>query len=510
MTAEPPPESLLAKTAGGAGWVIGFRMVTRLLGIASTLTLVRLLGPGDFGLVALASSFAQTVDAFANLSPHEAIVRERAPDRAMYDTAFTMSFLRGLVTALVIAVGAAPASAFFHEPRMAPVLLALAAATLIGSVENIAVADFVRTFAFRKEFQLWTIPRVVQVVATVGFALLWPTYWALVFGIVVGRVVRTGLSYAMRPYRPRLALSAWRRITGFTVWSWAIYMVGMLRDRCDTVLVGRFFSSASVGVYALGGEIASLPTSELVEPLCRACFPSFSQLRHSGAGVAETYLRLVAATALLVLPAGVGIAMVADPLVHIAFGPKWLQAIPLIQILAIGATASALGSISSTLFSAYAMLRTTFMVMLGGGVVRVGLLLLLLPGGTLLTAALIGTAVGLCEQAVAIGIAMHRFEVGALALLRVLWRSLLGVAAMAGVLVWLGLGLAAATTAPWRDLLLTAGVGALIYATVTGLAWVAVGRPDGPERDLLSVLGGVWRRLRGWRWPGPAGALRLR
>lgn len=65
---DPASGSLLAKTAGGAGWVIGFRMVTRLLGIASTLTLVRLLGPGDFGLVALASSFAQTVDAVANLT----------------------------------------------------------------------------------------------------------------------------------------------------------------------------------------------------------------------------------------------------------------------------------------------------------------------------------------------------------------------------------------------------------------------------------------------------------
>jgi O-antigen/teichoic acid export membrane protein len=125
-------DALLAKTASGAGWVIGFRLTTRLLGIASTLTLVRLLGPGDFGLVALASSFAQTIDTIANLSPHEAVIRERAPDRAMYDTAFTMSFLRGLLTAAVIAAGSVPAAGFFHEPRLVPVLLALAVSTLIG------------------------------------------------------------------------------------------------------------------------------------------------------------------------------------------------------------------------------------------------------------------------------------------------------------------------------------------------------------------------------------------
>jgi O-antigen/teichoic acid export membrane protein len=495
MTA--PTDSVLAKTANGAGWVIGFRLITRLLGIGSTLTLVRILGPGDFGLVALASSFAQTIDTLANLSPHEAVIRERAPDRAMYDTAFTMSFLRGLLTSAVIAAGAIPAADFFHEPRMMPVLLALAVSTLIGSAENIACVDFMRSFAFHKEFQLWTVPRVIQVIATITFALIWPTYWALVFGIVTGRTVRTALSYIMRPYLPRLTLSAWRRITGFTIWSWAIYIVGMLRDQAGTVLVGRFFSAASVGVYALGGEIASLPTSELVEPLCRACFPGFSQLRHTGLGVAQTYVRLMAATAILVLPAGVGIAMVADPLVRVAFGPNWLAAIPIIQIFGIAATVGALGSISTTLFSAYAMLRTTFAIVLGGGIARVALLLALLPGGgTLMTAALAGMAVGLCEQATTIGIAMLRFRVRPAELVRAVWRSLLGAATMGAALVWLGLGLAPATEQPWRQMLSAAGTGAAIYVATVALAWLAAGRPEGPERDLSALAGGVGRKLR--------------
>jgi lipopolysaccharide exporter len=322
--------SLLAKTASGAGWVVAFRMITRLLGIVSTLILAHLLGPGDFGLVALASGFAQTVDAVTNLSVHEAIVIERTPDRAIYDTAFSMNLVRGVLTAGVIAATAWPAANFFHEPRLAVVLLALAGSNFVGAMENIATADFMRTFAFHREFQLWTIPRVLQVIATIGFALIWPTYWALVFGIATGRVLRTVLSYVMYPFVPRFTLRAWRRIVGFTTWSWAIYIIVILRDRIDTLLIGRLFSSGQVGIYALGGEIASLPTSELVEPLCRACFPSFSQLRHDGQSVRQTYLRLIGAAMIVVLPAGIGIAAVADPLVKLAFGPRWLEAIPMI------------------------------------------------------------------------------------------------------------------------------------------------------------------------------------
>jgi O-antigen/teichoic acid export membrane protein len=501
---EAPEASLLSKTAGGAGWVVGFRMVTRLLGIVSTLTLARLLGPGDFGLVALASGFAQTVDAVTNLSVHEAIIRERAPERSMYDTAFTMSLIRGLVTAAVVAAAASPVAGFFHEPRLAVVLLALAGSNLIGAVENIATADFMRTFAFHKEFQLWTIPRVLQVIVTISFALIWPTYWALVAGIVTGRVARTVLSYTMYPYLPRITLSAWRRIAGFTAWSWVTYMIVILRDRIDTLLIGRLFSAGQVGIYALGGEIASLPTTELIEPLCRACFPGFSQLRHDGLSVGQTFVRLLGAAAMLVLPAGAGIAAVADPLVKLAFGTRWLEAIPMIQILGVTATLGLIGSLSGTLFSAYAMLRTTMIITAVTTALRAALLLAFLPGGTLTTAAAVVAVVVSIEQSAYLVIAMRRFHVRTLDLVRAVYRSFVATLAMTGCLLWLGLGFTPVDDGFALRLVVAVAAGASIYAAVLAGAWVAAGRPDGAERDLLAIV----NRLGGYLGARLATALR--
>ncbi len=492
-----PAASLLNRTARGAGWVIGFRMVTRLLGIVSTLTLVRLLGPGDFGLVALATSFTSAVDALSNLSVHEAIIRERAPDRAMYDTAFTMNLLRGLLTTLLIAAAAWPVAGFFHEPRLVSVMLVLALANLVVSVENIATADFMRDFAFNREFRLWTIPRLVQVVATIGFALIWHSYWALAFGIMTSRLVRTTLSYIMRPYRPRLTLAAWRRITGFTSWSWAISIVQILRSRSDTMLIGRLFSPAMVGIYALGGEIASLPTTELVEPLCRACFPAFSELRNTGQPVAATYLRLVAASALIVLPAGVGIAAVADPLVRLAFGANWLGAIPLIQIFGVTATLGIIGNLSGVLFSAWGQLRTIFAISVVMGLLRLGLLIGFVPGGTLVTAALTGTVAGTAEQGAYLVLTLRRFGVGAWPLLVAVHRSLLGTAAMAGAMWWFGLGFVAVPERLAVHLVQQVAAGAALYAAAMAALWLLAGRPDGPEQDLLGTLAGMARRIGG-------------
>ena len=90
-------DSLLRKTAAGTGWIIGWRMATRLLGVVSTLVLVHLLVPADFGLVALGTSFTLAIEGFAELGVEEAVIRHPAPTVEILNTGFTMNALRAPV-----------------------------------------------------------------------------------------------------------------------------------------------------------------------------------------------------------------------------------------------------------------------------------------------------------------------------------------------------------------------------------------------------------------------------
>src|SRR4051794_12144458 len=172
--------SILAKTARGAGWVVAWRMITRTLGLVSTLVLVRLLAPADFGLVALATSFSVAIEAFSWLGTEEGVIRHAAPTDAVYDTAFTIALLRGSVVAVAIAAAAYPAGAFFGEPRLPAVLLALAAIAVLESLTNVGTVQFRRDFTFQKEFQLWLLPRILSVVIAITLAAVTRSYWALV------------------------------------------------------------------------------------------------------------------------------------------------------------------------------------------------------------------------------------------------------------------------------------------------------------------------------------------
>ena len=353
----PSPDSLLVRTARGAGWVMAWRLGMRVLGLVSTLVLVRLIQPADFGIIALATSFMQTIDGMLTLGTEEAVIREATPGRTFYDTAFTLNLLRGLSVTVLVAALAYPAAAFFADPRLGPVLLFVACLPLLDGSSNIGAVDFRRDFAFHKEFAIMVLPKLCGIVAAMTAAVLLHSYVAMLFGMGVNRTLRVVMSYVMHPYRPGLSLKAWRGLAGYSVWTWLLSLAILVRDRSDFLLIGRLMNTAAVGFYSVGAEVAALPTTELIEPLGRAAFSGFAAGRQENTDPGETFLRLIGSAALLTLPAGVGLSLVAAPLVALAFGPGWEPAVPVLRILSLSFTIMVFGHLSLHLLSAHALAR---------------------------------------------------------------------------------------------------------------------------------------------------------
>ena len=69
--------SVTHRTIVGAGWMVGFRVFTRVAGLGSTLVLARLLVPADFGLLAMATTFSAAVEALSVLGIQDALVRDQ-------------------------------------------------------------------------------------------------------------------------------------------------------------------------------------------------------------------------------------------------------------------------------------------------------------------------------------------------------------------------------------------------------------------------------------------------
>ncbi len=479
-------ESLLARTARGAGWVMAWRLGMRVLGLVSTLVLVRLLAPADFGLIALATGFMQSVDGLMSLGTEEAVIRTESPDRGVYETAFTLTALRGLIASLLVALAAFPVARFFGDARLGPVLLVVALLPLLDGVGNIGAVDFRREMTFHKEFALMVLPKLGGILVAILAAFLLRSYVALLCGMLVNRSLRTVMTYVMHPFRPRLSLKAWRALFGYSAWTWALSLAVLLRDRSDNLILGRLTGTATLGFYSVGAEIAALPMTELIEPLGRASFSGFAAARHERMEVRETFLRLIGFSALLALPVGLGLSLVAAPLTRLALGPGWDQAVPVLQVMAVAGTMLLFGHLSQHLLSAHALLGRVVGITLAGAAVRVGLLLALIPGYGVKGAA-VAAGVAICiEQGLLVVTALRHFGIGLGTLAGQVWRPAQAAAAMAVVLWIAGLGwVPAAPGGALGQLIAPVAVGTMVFtATLLG-AWLASGRPGGAEADVL-------------------------
>lgn len=479
-----------AEMARGAAWMVLFRLFDRSIGIVSTAVLARLLLPADFGLVAMAMSVIALIELATAFSFDVALIQKKNPQREHFDTAWTLNLMVAAGGAVVTAGLAIPAAAFYGDPRLSTVMLAIGAAWLVSGFENVGTVNFRRDMNFSAEFRLMASKRVISFAVTMIAAWVFRSYWTLIIGMAAGRIAGVVLSYAMQPFRPRLTLIHSRELFSFSGWLVLGNLALVLMNRAPHFVVGRTFGAQALGAYTVGSEISNLPHTELVAPINRAMFPGFSRLVDDMDNFRKTCVDATAAIFLLVMPVSVGVALMAPQIVRILLGPQWPEAVPIIQILAFAGAVSAL---TSNNMSAYQALGKPG---LGTATLVVRMVLLLL-GLSLLTNRYGVTGVALAEVfaalgslAVSIPILCITLKLRPLVYFAALVRPLIASALMGLVLNFVlpGRGLDAGIVDAVMWLCVGSLTGALTYLSFAGAFWFLAGRPNSVELMLVARL----------------------
>ncbi len=469
--------------ANGIVWMSLMRFAIKCSGLISTVVLVRLLVPADFGLIAMAMSVITALELLRAFNFESALIQNQGADRSFYDTAWTLSIVFGVLLGVLVLVLALPAAQFYGEPRLRSVMQALAISTFITGFENIGVVAFRKDLTFHKEFALRIGQKLCTVAITLPLAFALRSYWALVIGMISGSVCTVVISYIAHPFRPRPSLAATRQLMSFSKWLLANDTISFLRDHTADFLIGRISGANALAMFSMSFEIATLPTTELVGPINRAALPAYSKMSESLETLRRGFLDVIGLVALVALPAGFGIAASSGLIVGTVLGDKWLAAIPLMAVLAIFGGLNALTTNCIAVHLALGRPRTVTMI----GLAQIAFLVPALIWSGYYYGA-IGVAWAYLAYAVLLSlplnyaVVMSRLELRAKPLASLFWRPAIGTAVMYVVVHNVARLLRPGVAA----LLLVVALGAATYAvTVAGL-WLAARRPYGPEQTVTS------------------------
>ena len=468
------------KLVRGVTWMVAFKAAERAISIASTIVLARLLLPADFGLVAMAMSVVLLLELMTAFNFDVVLIQRQDPDRRAYDTVWTLNLIVYSAGAGVLLALAGASARFFDEPRLELLVTVLSAATLLQGLENVGLVAFRKELRLDKEFRFLCAKKLISALVTIGCAIAFRSYWALVAGILTGRAVGVALSYSMHPYRPRLSFAVAGELLHFSKWLALHNVLLFLNERLAHFVVGKIGGAHALGIFALASEIATIVINDLVGAANRAIFPGYAKMAADLPTLRQGFLSVVGLMGLLAVPMGIGIALVADPLVKSLLGEAWTPGVPVIQLLAV---ASVLGVVQVNM--TYILLalgqpgRLSFLTGL-----RVALLAALLVPG-IQGWGIVGAAWVFVVAELVILPPTYRFvakplQINLVLLLRSLWRP-----TAASVVMALVLGALPQVAAPLVELFLRVSLGFVTYAGALLLLWWAEGRPEGAEMQVL-------------------------
>ena len=476
--------------ARGAVWMVLLNLVERSLGTVSILILVRVLSPADFGLVAMATAALGLTQMFVAFGFDAAIIHRQDATDEHFHTAWTLNCFLAVAVSAILVIGARPVANYYGQAGLATIVYVIAAIPLISAAENIGVVAFRKSLDFRRDFTFQICKKIASFGVTLPMALILRSYWALVFGMIAGRLAGTVVSYIVHPFRPRFSTKHAATLFSFSKWLLFNNFINVLNDRFADLTLGRWAGPASLGVFNIASEFAYLPRTEIGMPINRALYSGFAFLPDTES-IRNVYCRSTEMLAIVALPAAAGLSAIAPYFVPVVLGAKWIAAVPIMQLLSIsGGVVMFQGAIATLLTargfpSAVVFINLLYLVFLGTGA------FFLMPRygaiGTalsLLLAAILVLPVYLAALRRTIGIRTADF-----------FRSTVRSAVAAGamyVLVRLAVDSRpiVATDAKVVSLLIMFAViafGVVFFYSFLFLIWHLAGRPRGGESTLITI-----------------------
>lgn len=454
--------------------------------------MARLVSPRDFGVVSIALIFTSFAERLGQIGVGPAFVQRAVIDERDVGTAWILSVLSGVVISATLWAIAPVASSFFGESALVPVMRALATGFIIDSFGVVSDGILQRELRFREIVKIETIAFTVGL-AVVGIALgyLGCGVWALVGANLATRITKTGMLVYLQPMKfggawcAERARELLRSGFGFSVGK----ILNFLSLQGDNFIVGRLLGAEALGMYTRAYQAMTLPAMYVGQAFERVLFPALSKKQDDRAALRRGLLSTLEVSALVAIPASVGMCFLSGEIVLVLFGEVWSPVIPVLTVLSCGVFFRAAYKCSDVLIRSqgdlygYAARQAWYT-----GIIVVGATIGALVSGLygVAYAVVLGVTVNYVLMTLRAGrLADASFEELAQAHLLGMW-----VAVWVGGALWLTLpSLRAASPSPLFTLFLASAEGMCVGALAAALSGPLVTRSHAYQLALLVIRG---------------------
>ncbi len=328
---------LREKVLSGLRWSAGARFLSQAATWAITLMVMRLLAPGDYGLMALAGFFVNLLGLLNELGLGAALIQKESLEERALRQIFGLVLVVNCVLFGILFSVAPLIARFFQEPRILSIIQVLSAQFLVMSWGVIPQSLLDREMSFRNKSIIDFISAIAGALATLFLAMIGWGVWSLVWGSLAVTVTRSIGFNLISGYLlwPLFSFKGMAQMICFGGYVTVGRVLWFFFTQADIFIVGKLMGRELLGFYSVANHLASLPMEKLSGIINQVAFPAFSSLQTEPQKAASHFLKSVRIMSFFAFPSLWGISCLAPEIVDVLLGAQWNPAALPFQLLAL-------------------------------------------------------------------------------------------------------------------------------------------------------------------------------
>ena len=330
-------QHLKERTGQSLFWSMLNNGTLQVLNILFGVVLARLLSPGDYGIVGVLTIFTLIAGNIQSSGFTQALINLKPPKDEDYNSVFWFNVIVSIFLYAVLWVCAPLIADFFHQPVLVDVSRFVFLAFFISSF-GIAHAAYLSKNMMNREV---AIINLIALLCSGGIGIVLAfngyNYWALAWQQVIYITVLNIGRYYFVKWRPswHIDFGPVKRMFGFAVNILFTNIINTLSGQVLTFIFGRFFPIAQVGNFSQANKWntqANTFISGTMSQVIQTVLVSVSDDKERQKRVFRKMLRF---TSFFAFPVMLGLAFVSREFVEVVLGEKWVECIPLLQVLCV-------------------------------------------------------------------------------------------------------------------------------------------------------------------------------
>ena len=326
----------MASATSASFWAVAGGAGTRGLSFLVFLLIARQLAPADMGVMAIALAFGLFMDALNELGMSDQVVRFKGPDSAPFlSSVFWLQLGVSALGGAALVLASPWLAAHYKEPTVVQACVGVAVAAVLTAASQVPVALLRRQMAFRAIAIRNTVATLLGGLFGLMLAYQGHGVLALVAMHVANALTATVVAFVSCTWRPNGVFRAdtVQEVRALAMHSLGTRLIETVTSRVDQLLIGSFFGTTVLGLYALAVRFFDVIFQTVCSPIAAVLFSYLAERHEDPVALRDRYLLALRNLALLAPPVFLMAALLLPPALGVLFGPKWVPVAPYLHIM---------------------------------------------------------------------------------------------------------------------------------------------------------------------------------